>query len=108
MKIWVVHSHCGYSGEIVDPDGIDIEIFRTEEEAHKYFKREMYEFEKFYDGPSADDIMPPDVKDRSFEECIEQMEYEAEYEPGWIVAEQIEAEENSQAVEEIKRRYRDG
>lgn len=89
--VWVVQEEIPCALQLVP---LDVKVFRTEEKARAFFKKELASLRDYYDGPEADFVMPADVAERSEEELIEQMSYEAEDGSSWLIIKQIEVDDD--------------
>lgn len=56
--------------------------------------RELDSLKNYYDGPEADFVMPPDIAERSEEELVEQMYYEAKDGSSWLIVEPVEVDDD--------------
>lgn len=89
--VWVAQEALPYPGW---NGSVDVKIFSTEEKARAYFIRELDSLKNYYDGPEADFIMPPDIAERSEEELVEQMYYEAKDGSSWLIVEPVEVDDD--------------
>ena len=89
--VWAVQDEIPVALQIVP---LDVKIFSTEEKARAYFIRELDSLKNYYDGPEADFVMPPDIAERSEEELVEQMYYEAKDGSSWLIVEPVEVDDD--------------